>query len=192
MKNLTYTYKTLGKTTSKRLQGSTYYLLECYLEAILPVSRGSNRASVILEQSCQSHLPTTAPVSHGNNWLIASLLQLSLGNNRASPTWEQCCQCHQGKFVTVSLGNYCASLTWEQLCQSHLRTIMPVSLENNRVIITWEHSYQSHLGTIVQVLLENNRASVTWKESCQLPKACNFIKKRVSGKGVFPWILQNF
>ena len=104
-----------------------------------------------------------------------------LGSNLTSVTWQQSCQCHFGKIVPITFANNRASVTWEQLIDSF--TV---------AIVTWEQSYQSHLGTIVQVLLENNRAGVTWKESCQLPKACNFIKKRVSGKGVFPWILQNF
>ena len=130
----------MGKTASNRLQGSTYYILECHLGAILPVSCGSNRDSVILEQSYQSYLPTIVPVSHGNNWFIGSLFQLPFGKNRASPTWEQFRQCHPGKFVTVSLGNYCASLTWEQLYQSHLGAIVLVSLENKRASVTWEQS----------------------------------------------------
>ena len=142
----------MGKTASNRLQGSTYYIFECHLGAILPVSRGSNRDSVILEQSYQSYLPTIVPVSHGNNWLICSVFQLSPGKNRASSTWEQFCQCHRGKFVTVSLGNYCASLTWEQSYQCPLRTTVPTSLGNNRNSLNWEQSCHCHLGRIMPVL----------------------------------------
>ena len=78
---------------------------------------GSNRVSLIWEQSCHSHL--------------GAIVSVSLQKNCAKLTWEKLCQIHLGIIVPVSLKNNCVSTTQKKPCQFHLRIIVPLSLGKN-------------------------------------------------------------